>query len=469
MSGADWRDGIFDSTVEGGVVRLGGVILSPNLSGTRLHLFSIAFRVLPKSSMDHFLTATVNILTEYGVGGTTIGEPTPRNSTAAGKIPYGIMNNGEGKRSIRSGGDRFGRTTRERRQTSANCSLQGDADENCLVDLVDVAYLAMFLSERLTNFSTTQGAAIQGKISTSSPNLDANLNSALDWNDVIHFFKALFGLLPVLESLNVTPVQDPNSQCEFGISLALTTPQGQPYNKSKVYIDVSFDNSTEAALFISSLSAGNITALVVREMNPFGAVVQLQPSLGDSGSFSIRFPLNLTGSIDLSLILIQQDTPSVEPPITLVGIISPTPKYPMTSYMLGEVPISFPSGYNPLVSPANSLSSSNCISLQFGPVHITFPNSRSANITWTIENLNSDIHSIQSITVYVRECPVGTDVGSPVSSMLSDGCVERIEPASNITAHFTLVDPYKDYHIQIRSQVSTSEFVSGTSPQDSES
>ena len=412
--------------------------------------------------------ANVNILTEYGVGGTTIGEPTPRNSTAAGNVPYRIYRS-EAKRSIRSGGDRFGRTTRERRQTAVNCSLQGDADGDCMVDLVDVAYLAIFLSERLTNFSTTQGVAVQGKVSTSSSNLDTNLNSALDWNDVIHLFKALFGLLPVLENLTVTPVQDPNSQCEFGISLALTTPHRQPYNKSRVYIDVSFDSSIRAALFISSLNDGNITALVVRETNPFGAVVELQPSLGDSGSFSIRFPLNLTGSIDLSLILIQQDTPSVEPPITLVDIISPIPKYPMTSYVLGEVPISFPSGYNPLVSPANSLLSSDCISLQFGPVHITFPNSRSANITWTIKNLNPDIHSIQSITVYVRECPVGTDVGSPVSSLLSDGCVERIEPASNVTAHFTLVDPYKDYHIQIRSQVSTSEFVSGTSPQDSES
>jgi protein tyrosine phosphatase len=470
VGGSDWRDAIFDSSVEGGAIHLGGIVLSQNMSGTRLHLFSITFRVLPQSlpgTVDASISTRINIITEYGVAGTTIGQPTPRLSSAAGNVPYRILTVGRKKRSILQEADKLSGDVRQKRQTGEDCFLRGDANGDCSVDLGDVACIAVFLSEGLTNYSTTQGAAVQGKVSNPISKLDVNLNSVLDLNDPIYWFRVQFGLLPLVENFTITTVENPNSQCEFGISLSLVSLQGQPITQSKVFTDFSFESSLQTNSFLSSLAAGSVTPVLSRTSSPFGTIIELQSSSQNSGSFSISFPLNVTGNIDVSLLLgLRNASGIVQSVATIFGAITPAPKYAATSYTIEGFPISFPSGYNPLMSSNNLLSSTDCTSLNFADVALVFLSSTSASVLWSIVNLNPSVHSVQSITIFIRECPPGTNASPAPTAVVSDLCMERTENAVNLTSHVTTVKPYKDYQVQVRSQVSTANFVLGTSPED---
>ena len=480
--GSDWVGGVYEVLWNNsiGQAQFGGVIVSPGLSGPRLHLFTITFRVLPSSAMtdtESQVITTIEHLLEYGVSGQTIGAPTPRVSLS-GTVPIRVVASREAKRSVKTitEGLWVKKGLRQKRQDSGSCNAIGDADGSCSFDLRDVACAAYYVSEGLLGYTTPQGTAVMDKIPTPTSVLDVNRNEAVDWNDILYMLAANFDLFPFVEDISILPVQSASSQCQFGISLNLVTSSGSGFPDAAVFVDVGLASQADLTALLLSFNSTMLSPVVTRSDEPYGVILEVGPAAQTTGMYSLTFPLQLNSDqIGISFVVIaaSADLQASTRLKQLYGLISPIPRYSNTTnpYTLNGKAILTPSGYNPLLLVANTLTSRDCTNLELGPaVGVSFTGPREAIISWTIVNLNPDVHSPESITVYVRECPQGTNTGttSVTADALPPGCVERTEGVENLANHTTVVRPYTDYQIQVRTQVSQSEYVLVTSPEDGE-
>ena len=479
--GSDWTGGVYEGVWDNsiGQAHFGGVVVSPGLSGPCLHLFNITFRVLPSSATtdtESQIVTTVEHLSAYGVSGQTIGSPTPHISLS-GTVPIRIVASREAKRSVRATTEGLlgKKGLRQKRQDPSSCGLLGDADGSCSFDLRDVACATHYISEGLLGYTTPQGTAVADKIANPTSILDVNRNGVVDWNDILYMLAANFDLFPFVEDIAILPVQSASSQCQFGISLSLVTSSGSGYSDAAVFMDVGLASQVDLTAFLLSFNSTMLTPVVTRSVEPFGVILEVEPGAQMTGMYSLSFPLQLNSDqIGISFVVIASSSSSQFARLKqLHGLISPIPRYSNTAspYTLNGMAILTPSGYNPLLVVANTLTSSDCANLELGPaVDVSFTGPREAVISWAIVNLNPDVHSPESISLYIYECPQGTNAGtaSVIVDPLSLGCVERIEGAERLTNHTTAVRPYTDYRIQVRTQVSQSEYVLVTSPEDGE-
>ena len=479
--GSDWMGGVYEALWNNSIGRanFGGVIVSPGLSGPRLHLFNIAFRVLPSNTdTESQIVTTVELLSEYGVSGPTIGPSTPRMSLA-GTVPIRVVaDREEAKRSVTTTVEdtwRKKRALREKRQGPSSCVTLGDADGSCTFDLRDVACATYYVSEGILGYTTPQGTAVVDKIASPTSALDVNRNGVVDWNDVLYMLAANFDLFPIVKDIAILPVQSARSQCQFGISLSLVSSSGSGYHDAPAFVDIGVSSEVDLAALLLSLNSSLLTPVVTRLDEPYGVILEAEPVAQMTGMYSLSFPMQLNSDqIGISLVVVAPSANSQSTRLEqLYGLISPIPRYSNTgsSYTLHGVAILTPSGYNPLLVVANTLTSNDCISLELGPaVAVNFTGPREAIITWTIANLNPDVHRPESISIHIHECPQGTntDITSGTVDTLPQGCVERIEGVLHLTNHTTTVRPYTDYRIQVRSQVSRSQYVLVTSPEDGE-
>lgn len=476
--GSDWMGGVYEALWNNSIGRaqFGGVIVSSGLSGPRLHLFNIAFRVLPSSTdTESQIVTTVELLSEYGMSGQTIGPSTPHMSLA-GTVPIRVVaDREEAKRSVKTTvGDAWRKKAlREKRQDPSNCVTLGDADSSCTFDLRDVACATYYVSEGILGYTTPQGTAVVNKIAAPTSVLDVNRNGVVDWNDVLYMLAANFDLLPIVEDIAILPVQSARSQCQFGISLSLVSSSGSGYHDAAAFVDIGVSSEVDLAALLLSLNSSLPTPVVTRLDEPYGVILEAEPVAQMTGMYSLSFPMQLNSDqVGISLVVVAPLANSQSTRLKqLYGLISPIPRYSNTgsSYTLNGMAILTPSGYNPLLVAANTLTSNDCINLELGPaVAVNFTGPREAIITWTIVNLNPDVHRPESISVHIHECPQGTntDVTSVTDDTLPQGCVERIEGVLHLTNHTTTVRPYTDYRIQVRSQVSRSQYVLVTSPED---
>ena len=462
-----------------GQAQFGGVIISSGLSGPRLHLFTVTYRVLPSSATTDTETqiiTTINHLTEYGVSGQTIGPPTPRVSLS-GTAPIRIVAR-EAKRSLDAitEGLWLEKGHRKQRQASGSCNSLGDADGSCSFDLQDIVCAAYYVSEGLLGYTTPQGTAVMDKITTPTSVLDINRNGVIDWNDVLYLLAVNFDLFPFIQDIAILPVQTASSQCQFGISLSLFTSSGNGYSDASVFVDIGLPSQADVMTLLDSFNSTVQTPVVTRLDEPYGVILEVGPVPQMTGMYSLSFPLQLNSDqIGISFVVIagmanSQGSTRLK---QLYGLISPIPRYSNTAtpYTLNGLAILTPSGSNPLLLVANTLTTDDCTNLELGPaVIVAFTGPREAIISWTIVNLNPSVHSPESISVYIRECPQGTNAQTSTANLdtLPLGCVERTEGAEQLINHTTVVRPHTDYQIQVRTQVSQSSYALVTSPEDGE-
>lgn len=114
---------------------------------------------------------------------------------------------------------------RKARQTTACASgrATGDANGDCVFDVVDAVYCNEFVVERLNNFTGTFGSAFTRNFpgTDSLRFMDADLNSVIDALDVLYLAKTSVGLTRFLTDVEVVPVQENNGTEDNGCVLRL--------------------------------------------------------------------------------------------------------------------------------------------------------------------------------------------------------------------------------------------------------
>ena len=271
-----WTNGVYDTVIDNleGSIRIGGIIFVANVSSPLLHLFEVlGTAMMSEGVSEENFTVTINRITEFGIHGNSIGQPTPRISVS-GTFPVRFHGNSPAKRSVHS------TATRQTRDTGACASVDFNGD--CIFDLLDVSCALVYISEGVLDHSTETGAAILNKITSSSSLLDVNRNNLTDLNDVIYLLKVSLGLLPFLSDVSILPVQSPNSQCKFGISINLRTASDAQATGAVVLADIGVASLENAAALLQGLNASGIVVAAEKTTNPFGAVLSLNE--GTSGT-----------------------------------------------------------------------------------------------------------------------------------------------------------------------------------------
>ena len=264
--GTDWQQGISDYNIDNvaGSVDFGGAVMAAGVRGTRVHVFTLNFVVTRpvSSSIVTNLITTIQTITELSIESATIGNNTPRLSTA-GNVSFtvGPLDN---KRSTGNRLTTISRIVSQRvvKKQIAPCTgdgcvtatMPGDANGDGVFDIRDVAYTLLYIVEASLDFNSARGMLINSSVTASQlTSLDADLNTVIDIADAIFLLKAVFRLAYLIQDPVINP-GNPSTNCLVEISANLTTGTSVPVDDVVVYFDIGlFDieahnNFTESTL-----------------------------------------------------------------------------------------------------------------------------------------------------------------------------------------------------------------------------
>ena len=440
--GPDWTTGVYEISLydSTGMVRLGGVLTADGVAGANLHLFTLHFTVIgPSMAGETYLRGEMITLSERSEQGLPIGQPTPR-PFVAGDVIVLVESNRKRAAPISPREHRARRQVDECPTFNCDCSgvSQGDVDGNCVFDLRDVSFALVYLSESLTGTGSMRPVF----------NLDQNSDNAMDATDVYFLFRAAFGLVHHLQSVEITPVEDVLSSCLFSVRVILTSRYNLTSTRADVLIDLSLDSQSSIAgttvstgsLLAANKGSGLSGAVYLAESAINVYTVQLNAEFVSSmvGVSIAVVTYNTRGQTNT-----QRVTQFFGPPPPTVGPLSLTLQLSADT----SVSLSALSGYSPLRTVSNALRSSQCSDspLLGSQLDANFLSPFQVVLEWNLNNRRMGLNFSQMLRVEVEECSL-TQAGD------QDTCsMYTITPVDSNTNHSLSTTPFTGYTFQVLS------------------
>ena len=472
--GSGWVGGVQEALLNDppGEVQFGGALTADGVTGPRLHIFTLLFRVLSATNESYF-RGTVVTLAERNIGGTPIGPPTPR-PIVAGDITFSTSS-AVGKRSTP---DATPSSVRSRRRRATNeCPLPpctcsgmtaGDIDGNCAFDVRDVTYTLVYITESLLNFTRPQGQEILSRTGPAQQQqLDPNQDGAIDISDAYFLLRAVFQLVYFLQSVDMTPVQSVNSTCLFSVQVQLSSGGNAEEAQAEVFVDISLTTTDLQPGFDSSFpisgSLGNKGPGLV------GGILRARRI--DSNVFSVQLNASFVSEdIGISVVLATFDafnTTDISRTAYFFGPPPPTYTSPLnlTIPVRGSmVFIVATAGYSPLVHASNTLQSQDCSEVPLiGQLTVVFLSPFQVSLEWSLLNMRMGLDFTPLIQLFVTNCSVSQN-GSTIDS----SCVQYTVTGTHTnTSHTLSTLPFTDYQFQVQGPDTESNRVQIRSPETS--
>lgn len=491
-TGPDWPGGLYEILLDPpGEIRLGGAINSGNVSGLRLHLFSVEMFVqLQGEDAESTIGGTVLTLSAKDLDGSPIGPSTPR-AFVAGSITFNVSSSRRKRAvhpSLKVPKDYLKRpiaTQRSRRAVGDPCAIPpctcsgqtpGDADGNCLFDIRDVSFTLLYVTESLLDFSRPEGMTVADRTTEAQLlQMDATRDGTIDNSDAYYLLRALFKLIYFLDEsgVTVTPVQDPGSNCLFSVQVELTDGQNDTLRDVEVFVDIAFsDPSLQEAFETSSVVTGS---MVTFSKGPelTGGVVIAERDSSSSTSFLVQMNTAfVSDEIGISVALATFDSQGMTDVSRTVQLFGPPPPlYPNPLNL--SIPVqsnskpillAATSGYSPLLTVTSTLPSDSCsdFPLLGTELRVSFPSPFQATLEWDLLNMRMGLDFTSQLAVYVTSCNVSQN-GSTLTSSCTD--LPPVQPVDTNLSHNLSTLPFTDYLFQVRGPTTDTDVVQIRSPE----
>ena len=476
--GSNWVGGVQEALLNDppGEIQFGGALTADGVTGPRLHISTLMFRVLSATS-ESYLGGTVMTLAERNIGGTPIGPPTPR-PIVAGDITFSTSAV-VGKRSTQdatpsSVKSRQRRATNECPSPPCTCSgmTAGDVDGNCAFDVRDVTYTLIYITESLLNFTRPQGQEILNRTGpVQQQQLDPNQDDAVDISDAYFLLRAVFRLVYFLQSVEVTPVQNVNSTCLFSVQVQLSSGGNTEEEvQAEVFVDISFTTTDLQPGFDSSFPISGSLATGNKGPGHVGGIVRARRM--DSNLFSVQLNASFVSEdIGLSVVLATFDAFNTTDVSRTAHFFGPPPPI-YTSPLNLTIPVRgsmvfvvATAGYSPLVHASNTLQSQDCSEVPLIGQNLTvvFLSPFQVSLEWRLLNMRMGLDFTPLIQLFVTNCSVSQN-GSTIDS----SCVQYTVTGTRTNMSHTLSTlPFTNYQFQVRGPDTESNRVQIRSPETS--
>ena len=250
----------------------------------------------------------------------------------------------------------------------------GDINGDCVFDIDDPSFLLQYHAENLFGFQLNSGMALLASlIMVQEEQLDVDMNTALDLQDVYFLLQTNSGLLNFVTDVTVFPVEQ-NPACVLSINTTLqgrgnVSPDAQ---RTEVYFDIAlpFDPTFSGQqLFDESVVVmGTASPAISKGLTLQGGV--LRAAHIESGVFGVEILTNLTvNDIGLSVIQVtSSDGQITHQARTRAFFGHPDPPYTYSNQLDVNIPAFADSvtvlesnGYTPFIMFNNTLASGVCL------------------------------------------------------------------------------------------------------------
>jgi hypothetical protein len=453
-----------------GEIRFGGA-LSEDISGARLHIFSLRVRYIGvPSSGESSLQGSLLTLAERNFAGVAIGSPTPR-SIIAGNVTFEVTGNGKRSAAQYLPSPSHSRQRRQAECPTPPCSCSGeslgDTDGNCVFDVRDVSFTLLYISQNL--LTSSPGSQVE-VTSAQLRQLDPNQDDTTDTSDAFFLLRAVFRLVYFLSGVEIVPVQDPTSQCLFTVQVQLAAAAGSTVGPVEVLVDFAFQSSSDAEEFSSSeLIAGEV--LTIEKGGALnGAVVLAQPTITSGGMFVVQLNSSFVSSdIGVSIIVVTFDAENATSASRSVQFLGLPPlRYPFPLLLNltvrnSPVIVAALSGYSPFRTSSNVIPSTTCSPTPIleSNLNVTFSSPFQAELTWMLFNMRMELDFSSDLTLVFSSCAV-----SQSRVILNSTCTGPTEVAvDSATSHTLQTTPFTGYYLQVRAPGSFTDHVGVVSPE----
>ncbi len=327
------------------------------------------------------------ILQLTDLDGISIGDGRMRQFTA-GQVSFEVLSSSRERRQTEAEDILF----RMRRNTQCTSPLPcsvcpderelGDVNGDCIFNEVDPLFLLQYHAESLFDFELQSGMALlAGLIPAQESNLDSDLNTATDLQDVYFLLQTNTGLLNFLRSVNVRPVQESGASCSVAINATVRARRNliPDSHLTEVYFDIGlpFDPTFATQQLYDRLIIirGTAQPTANKGLALQGGIIKASPL--EPGVFGVEFQTNLTLS-DIGVSVIQMTSADGQltnhartkamfghpnPPFTFPNPLDVTiPSFAQSTSVLASY------GYSPFVSFNNNLSSGVCLTPPGPPI-----------------------------------------------------------------------------------------------------
>ena len=261
----------------------------------------------------------------------------------------------------------------------------------------------------------------------------------------------------------MTPVQDEFSGCL--LSVAVTT--SGLIEGVRVFVDIALSNVSLQNQFNSSSVAMGMLIDLPKGNFLYGGLIEAKQDDADENDIQLVMSLNtsiVSDDIGVSIILQTLDSDgrtSLSRSIQLFGkppLVYNAPLFINSSSLL----ISASSGYSPLLTISNTLSSLQCSDLPLisTKLNVTFLSPYQAILAWTLANLRSDLNFSGLIDISVTRCSVSQSM-----TILEDTCTDYSVAADGDMSTQLATTPFTAYMFQVVGGTTQSEVINVISPE----
>ena len=451
--GDDWENGMYHyNTDTRGTVLLTSLLPEQTINGERAHIYTIVLNPISSTSETTFTTDILTI--GYHGNTSTILTTTPYTSVASNVT---ITVAGNKKRDTNTV------SIREKREvlSASGCNfppcdcenaVSGDINSDCQFDLADLFQLLQYLqTDSLYHTSVNSTMALMA-------GYDVSLDRAINVYDAYVMFKALIGYVPLLDGVDIVPVQSAQSSCLFTITVTLS---GISENNN-VYMLISLETELQQNVFQET----KVTSGELVTYHNHGGLVRAAKITDNTNEYTVALNMSVIGDVGVSVITQNFDAnnrTSIALSTQYLG--SSAPLYTASQLVINTSTLYFftgTNGYSPLVLSSNKIKTIDCTDFpligEF--VDIVFPSPYNATVVWELDNQRQGLSLSSQIYLTVMECSL-----DQLGEVLV--CVELTQlPADSNTTAQLITQPFTMYTVTVNGPTTISNETSKISPED---
>ena len=449
--GNDWANGVYHfNTDNEGLVLFTSIFSESNIVSEQLHLFNVKLTAI--SPLSETILYTQVLVIGYHDGDVPIIS-IPYDSIA-GNVTVSVT--GNTKRAI------VEKPIRTKRETidSSGCNsppcdcedvVNGDVNNDCQFDSGDVL--------ELLNYLKLDALLLSNASSVDNSDYDVTLDGVVDVHDAYVLFKALIGYIPLINDIDITPVQSPLSNCQFNIRITLS----ENTRNDIVYVLLSLETEFET----TNITIGE---LLTYHENPSGGLIKTVKKINDLNEYTATLTTPIIGDIGISVIAQSLDSNNQTSNVRTVQYLGPLPTLYKSDLLIdtGSLFISSSNGYSPLMISYNEIMSDQCSNIpQINPelIDIVFHSPYNATVVWELDNLREGLNLSSLVFVTITECAVDQS-----REIILQTCqdIDPVQADTNYTA-LLMTQPFTFYSVIVVGPTTKSNETSEISPEDGKS
>ena len=344
-----------------GVVALGGTLDQTTARGIIL-IGTLHFEIIGEASDTVQFTGNVN--TFHDINGILIGEG---GAFVAGNVEGDIIPS-KRRRTVRHSIPPPLPAVKPRRSRQATCDNPscptcpdgrevGDTNFDCVLNVEDVTFTRVYITETPLNFTGSLAYLLQGLSDEQRSALDSDQNGVIDTGDAFYLLRVVFGLLRFVD--NHTIISRP-PDCTLQINFILysdgrTLTDGSDATKTSLGVLIASNNASFQQVFNNSELIDGQKLSLSTSIGLIGGIVMA--NFTGNGTYTVTFSRDVTqyGDIGISLVQVTTDNfgmSNFAREIFLRGRPSPPYTYPGRLEVQVEntdITLIASAGYNPLL------------------------------------------------------------------------------------------------------------------------